>query len=339
MATQYSLRFLELSEVRLQIAEAGDPEAPLVLLVHGWPESWYSWRHQIAALAESGYHVVAPEMRGYGESDSPAEIEAFDIFHLCRDLDDLVVATGHEDATVVGHDWGAIVSWHFALLHPERVNAIVGMSVPYGGRARQSPIATWRAKYEDEFYYILYFQELDAQGKGIAEQEFDGKARQLLERLLVSPDTPRGTPEITDPKRAAGGMLPRLAPPLERPSWLTAEDLDSYVRQFETSGFRGGINYYRNFHRNWELTPHLEGARVPQPALFISGALDQVIRGANHEQLGALLHHGVADLRGIHLIENVGHWVQQEAATETNILLEEFLSTAVGSQTSLTTAP
>ncbi|REJ74531.1 MAG: alpha/beta hydrolase [Acidobacteria bacterium] len=339
MPDQPQLRDHQLPSVRLRVAEAGDPSDPLVVLVHGWPESWYSWRHQIPALAEAGYRVLAPDMRGYGGSEAPEEVGQYDIFHLCDDLAALIQSAGAEHAAIVGHDWGAIVGWHFALLHPEKVNAVAGLSVPYGGRARVSPLETWRTKHGDDFYYILYFQELDDEGRGVAEQEFDAAPRELLSRLLVSPDTPCAEPELSDPARAAGGMIPRLGRPLERPDWLTDADLDYYSQEFARAGFRGGINYYRNFHRNWEQTPHLEGARVPQPALFVSGAEDAVIRGANIDQLAALLAHGVADLRGLHLLPGIGHWVQQEAPELTNEILLNYLSTAVGSQRVMTTAP
>lgn len=324
MPDSYALRQHDVNGIDLRVAHAGPDDGPVVLMVHGWPESWFSWRHQITAFAEAGFRVLAPAMRGYDGSTAPPRVDDYDIFHLCDDLAALLEENSIERATVIGHDWGALVAWHFALLHPSRVRAVAGLSVPYGGRARISPIATWQKQYGDEFFYVLYFQETDAFGGGLAEQEFDSDPRALLRRLYVSPDTPRAVPEVTDPARAAGGMTCRLGEPEGLPEWLSEDEFEEFATQFERSGFRGPINWYRNFHRNWEMTPQFEGARLPQPALFVAGAEDQVIRGANAKQLEALLHHGLADLRGVHLLPDVGHWVQQEAPEKVNDLLLDF---------------
>ncbi len=316
-------RSVETNGIRLRVAEAG--EGPLVLFVHGWPESWYSWRHQMPAVAAAGYRAIAPDMRGFGASDAPPNVEDYAVQELCADLTGLIDAYGQEQAVLVGHDWGAVAGWMCALLAPDRFRAVVNMSVPYGGRAQRSPLENWQDQHGDNFFYILYFQELNEDGSGVAEAEFDADPRALLTRLYTSPDTPRGAPTITDPLRAAGGMVGRVPEPTELPDWLTAADLDYYVGEFERAGFRGGINYYRNFHRNWETTPELAGAMVPQPSLFIAGSEDGVIAGADQEQLEALHARGVADLRGVHLIPGKGHWVQQEAPAEVNALLVDFL--------------
>ncbi|MCW8196029.1 alpha/beta hydrolase [Proteobacteria bacterium 005FR1] len=312
------MRFIESNGIRLRIAEMG--EGPLVILVHGWPESWYSWRHQMPAIAEAGYRVVAPDMRGYGKSDKPRPVEDYDIRQVTADIAGIVDALGEESAILVGHDWGSIVTWNAMLLYPEKFTALVSMSVPYNGRAPISPVDAWRATFKDNFFYILYFQEWN-----MAEREFDADPRGILSRLYASPDTPREPPTITDPKRSAGGWIGRLGAPKELPPWLTQEDLDYYVSEFEEAGFRGGINYYRNFHRNWEITPELSGKQVKQPTVFIAGDKDVVIGGANTEQLSASMKPHVPDLRGVHLIPNTGHWVQQERPEETNKLILEFL--------------
>ena len=172
----------------------------------------------------------------------------------------------------------------------------------------------------DNFYYILYFQE-----PGVAEKEFDADPRGILSRLYLSPDSPREAPAITDPKRAAGGWIPRLGAPKGLPGWLTQADLDYYVDEFKEAGFRGGINYYRNFHRNWETTPQLTGAKITAPVLFIAGDKDVVIRGASAEALTTIMKTAVPGLRGVKLIPNTGHWVQQERPSETNAAILEFL--------------
>ena len=314
------LRVIKSNGIRMRIAEMG--KGPLVLLLHGWPESWYSWRHQLAALAKAGFRAVAPDLRGYGQSDAPKSVEAYDIVNLTADAVGILDALGEETAVVVGHDWGAIVAWHCVLLHPKRFRALVAMSVPYGGRREESLIATFKRGFGDNFFYILYFQK-----PGVAEAEFDADPRGILSRLYLSPDSLREKPELTDPKMAAGGWIPRLGAPKKLPDWLAAEDLDYYVEQFTKAGFRGGINFYRNFHRNWEITPQLADAQIEQPVLFIAGAKDSVIRGATQSQLTAQMSRVVKDLRGVKLIAKIGHWVQQESPEETNTAMVEFLKT------------
>jgi pimeloyl-ACP methyl ester carboxylesterase len=313
-----SLRFIEANGITMRIAEMGS--GPLVIFVHGWPESWYSWRHQLPAVAAAGYRVVAPDMRGYGKSAKPAAVEDYDIHHVSADVVGIVDALGEKTAVLVGHDWGAIVAWQCMLLHPDRFTALVAMSVPFGGRGPQSLVDLLKKAHGDNFFYILYFQE-----PGMAEAEFDADPRAILSRLYLSPDSPREAPVVTDPKRAAGGWIPRLGAARGLPGWLSADDLDYYVNEFEEAGFRGGINYYRNFERNWNTTPELAGAQVPQPVLFIAGSRDVVIRGATAEHLTAMMKPAVPNLRGVKMIPNVGHWVQQETPAETNAAIVEFL--------------
>ncbi len=313
-----TFRMIETNGINMRIAEMG--EGPLVLLIHGWPESWYSWRHQLPALAEAGYHVVAPDMRGYGKTDAPEKVEDYDIEELSADVVGIIDALGEEKAVVMGHDWGSIVAWNCVLLHPERFSALVAMSVPYGGRGDQSLIDQLKAAYGDNFFYILYYQDY-----GVAEKEFDADPHGILSRLYLSPDSPREAPEVTDPKASAGGWIPRLGAAKGLPDWLTQEDLDYYVNEFTEAGFRGGINYYRNFHRNWEITPQLSGAKVKQPVLFVAGEKDIVIRGANAEQLKFMMGNATEDLRDVVLIPEIGHWVQQEAPEKTNEAVVNFL--------------
>ena len=245
----------------MRIAEMG--QGPLVVLLHGFPESWYSWRHQLPALAGAGYHAVAPDMRGYGQTDKPAAVEDYDIQHLTADVVGIIDALGEKTAVVVGHDWGALVAWNAVLLHPDRFTGLVAMSVPYGGRAAVSPLETMRKTYGENFYYILYFQE-----PGVAEAEFDKDPRGFLSRLVsVARLTPRASPDYrsqTQRRRMdrPDGRVQGTA------AWLTQADLDYYVREFTGAGFRGGINYYRNFHRNWETTPQLTGRKIAQPTLL-----------------------------------------------------------------------
>lgn len=315
-----AFRRVEANGISMRIAEAGET-GPLVLLAHGWPESWYSWRHQLRFLADNGYRAVAPDMRGYGGTDAPPDVGDYDIVHLTDDMTGLLDALGEETAVIAGHDWGAIVAWHAALMHPGRFTGLIAMSVPYGGRPARSPMDRWRAAYGDDFFYILYHNEPG----GAAEAEYDGDPRGILSRLYLSPGSPRAAPTITDPKRSAGGWIGRLGAPLGLPDWLTREDLDYVVGEFERAGFRGGVNYYRNFHRNWEITGHLAGAKVAVPTLFIAGERDVVIAGADAAALTAAMGRATEDLRGVLLIPDAGHWVQQEAPERTNRAMLEFL--------------
>ncbi len=312
-------RLVESGEVTLKVYEMG--EGPLVLLVHGWPELAYSWRYQMPALAAAGYKVVAPDMRGYGDSDNPFEVSAYTIQKLTQDLVNIIDFYGEDKASLVGHDWGAIVSWHAVLLHPTRFDSYFAMSVPYDGRSPIPPVDGMSVAMQDNFFYILYFQK-----DGVAEAEFDANPRAILSRLYLEPDSPRMPPELTDPKMAAGGWIPRLGKPTASPSWLSDADLDYYVSKFEASGFRGGINYYRNFNNNWKSTPQLEGATIDIPVKFLAGEQDVVIRGANAESLEKRMSATCNDFRGVILYPDTGHWVQQEEAERVNADLIAFLS-------------
>ncbi|MCZ6641040.1 MAG: alpha/beta hydrolase [Gammaproteobacteria bacterium] len=315
-----TFRYIETNGIRMRIAEMGD-EGPLVLLAHGWPESWYSWRHQIPVLANAGYRVVVPEMRGYGKTDAPDSVEDYDIVHLAADMVGVLDALGEEKATIVGHDWGALVASNSVLLHPDRFSSLVLMSVPHRPRGATSPMAAMKARTGDNFFYIMYHNEPG----GVAEAEYDDNPRGLLSRLYLSPGSPREAPEVTDPKRSAGGWIPRLGAAVGLPDWLTQADLDYYVAQFESTGFRGGVNYYRNFQRNWEITEHLADAKITVPTLFIAGEKDVVIGGATAPMLTSMMAGVVDDLRDVVLVPEIGHWIQQEDPVATNEALLKFL--------------
>ena len=311
---------IETNGIRMRLAEMGS-KGPLVLLAHGWPESWYSWRHQLTALSEAGFRVVAPDMRGYGETDAPEEIDKYDIEQLSADMVGILDALGEETATIVGHDWGAPVASHSALIYPDRFTKLVIMSVPYTGRQDQNPLEGLKAVFQDNFFYILYHNE---QG-GVAEKEYDSDPRGLLSRFYLSPDSPREEPKITDSKRSAGGFLPRIGAAKGLPGWLKQKDLDYVVNQFEKAGFRGGVNYYRNIERNWEITEDLEDFAIKVPTLFLAGSQDMVIRGATKEMLQSSMEKSIPNLQEVILLPNIGHWVQQEAPEETNQALLNFL--------------
>lgn len=302
--------------VRLRITEAG--EGPLVLLLHGFPESAYSWRHQLRALAEAGYHAVAPDQRGYATSDAPQAIEAYDQVELAADVAGLIDAMGAERAVVVGHDWGAPVAYHTALLHPDKVRAVVGMSVPWGGRPSRPPLPRLHELFKDVFFYMIYFQT-----PGVAEAELETDTRRSLRTFFYSAsgDAPRGggftphppTARLLDTMSDCGDALPR---------WLSPTDLDVYTADFTRSGFRGPLNWYRNFDRTWERTAAL-ASRIEQPALFLVGDRDPVLaftRGQLDRMRASVPH-----LANSIVLQGCGHWIQQERPDEVNAALIGFL--------------
>lgn len=315
-----TFRYIKTNGITMRIAEMGD-EGPLVLMAHGWPESWYSWRHQIPALARAGYRVVAPDMRGYGKTGAPADVSSYDITTLAADMTGVLDALGEEKATMVGHDWGAIVAAHSVLLHPNRFSSLIIMSVPHRGRGPSSPIPAMKTRTGDNFFYMLYHNEAG----GVAEAEYDSDPRGILSRLYLSPDSPREEPAVTNPLRSAGGWIPRLGAAKGLPDWLEQQDLDYLVGQFEASGFRGGVNYYRNIGRNWETTEQLVGSSIEVPTLFIAGEKDIVIGGATKPMLEAAMATAIPNLHDVILVPEVGHWIQQEAPQETNRAMIDFL--------------
>lgn len=316
-------RQLQVGELSMHVAEAG--EGPLVLLCHGFPECWYSWRHQLTALAAAGYHAVAPDMRGYGETTAPAPVDAYTILHLVGDMTGLLAALGKQDAVIVGHDWGSLVAWNAALLRPDKFRAVVGMSVPFLPRIPMRPLAMMKAMAGERFFYILYFQE-----PGKAEAELDPRAREMMRGMLYtasgSIDPKHFGKMLNLPKTA--GFLDGLVQPEKLPDWLREEDLEVYAATFEKTGFRGGLNWYRNFDRNWELLAPFADRKVTVPALFVGGLRDAVVTGPELKEPGPgvqMLGTFCDDLRGKVLIEGAGHWNQQEAPEATNAALIEFL--------------
>jgi pimeloyl-ACP methyl ester carboxylesterase len=314
------IEFLTVESNGIQMRVASMGEGPVVLFAHGWPESWYSWRHQIKAVADAGFRALAPDMRGYGKTDAPEDVTSYNQVNLAADMVGILDALNIDSATMVGHDWGAPVATHSVLLYPERFNSLVLMNVPHGGRGPGNPMDAMRERTGDNFFYMVYHNEPG----GVAEAEYDSDPRGFLSRIYLSPDSPREPPEVTDPKRAAGGWIPRLGAAKGLPDWLAQADLDYYVSQFEAAGFRGGVNYYRNFGLSWELTAELDQT-VRVPALFIAGDKDLVIGGASAEQLRGMMASTVPQLTDVVLIPGIGHWVQQEAPMETNAALLAFL--------------
>ena len=304
-------RKVAVNGVELHVVEEGS--GPPVILAHGFPELSYSWRHQIPALADAGYHVLAPDQRGYGKSSRPDAISDYDIHHLTDDLIGLLDHIGEEKAVFVGHDWGSMVVWQLSLLHPDRVAGVCGMSVPFLPRGPMSPVTMMRSVFGDSFFYILYFQE-----PGVADANLGADAGKTMRGMLAGLSPNAMMPEgITD----ASGFAERLPQVETLPDWLSQAELDHYTAEFTRTGFTGGINWYRNFDRNWETTPQLEGAHVTVPSLFIGGALDPVLVMSPPSVQDDFLD----DHRGTVIIDGAGHWVQQETPDQVNAALLEFL--------------
>ncbi|MBY8339195.1 alpha/beta hydrolase [Streptomyces spinosirectus] len=311
-------RTIDVNGIRLHIAEHG--EGPLVVLLHGFPESWRSWRHQFGPLADAGFRVVAPDQRGYGRSDRPAEVSAYSILHLVGDVVGLIRALGEEQAYVVGHDWGAPVAWHTALLRPDLVLGVAGLSVPPPFRSAEPPLAVMDRRFDGRFYWN-YFNR-----PGVADAEFARDTRTTLRKFffMASGDAPGAVGVEQMLVEHGRGWLESAPDPEVLPPWFTEADLDALTEDF-SGGFTGALNWYRNLDRNWELTAPWHGAVVNTPALYVYGDRDPV--PAFTPDLIAALPRLMPSLRREPLeLAGCGHWTQQERPDEVNSALVDFLS-------------
>ncbi|CAN5400791.1 alpha/beta hydrolase [soil metagenome] len=301
--------------VRLHYVEQGS--GPLVVLCHGWPESWYSWRNQIETLANAGYRVVAPDQRGYGHSDTPLAVEAYGIFDLVGDLVGLVHSLGEEKAILIGHDWGSMVAAPTALLRPDIFDAVGLLSVPYIPRRSVRPAMRFETMSQKRHFYQAYFQSV-----GHVEKELEEDLRKtILGVLYTASGDWSGNGFAVFEKNTR--LVDNLAIPEKLPAWLTEQDISQYVEQFGASGFRGPINWYRNMDRNWAATAFLSGAKLSQPTIFIAGEKDGVLKIAAEEY--EALERNVPNLTKKVLIPGAGHWIQQERSSEVNELLISFV--------------
>lgn len=306
---------------RIHLAEHGPEDGRPVVMIHGFPESWYSWRHQLLALGQAGYRAIAIDVRGYGRSAAPADIEAYAMTALVGDVVAVIDDLGVEAAAVLGHDWGAPIAWNTALLRPDRVLGVAGLSVPYAGRGDVRPLAAFRAMAGDEIFYIDYFQE-----PGVAESEVETDLAGWLRGFYftASAEADLSAPSMGLVTRGAQ-LRDRLQHPDEgQMAWMSDDDFAYYLGEFERTGMTGGFNRYRNIERDWtELAPWRH-APIDVPALFIGGDRDgptQLGKGAidRFDQTLPKLTRSV-------ILENCGHWTQQEQPEAVNELLLEFLS-------------
>ena len=311
--TEITHRTIDTNGIKMHIAEAG--EGPLVLMLHGFPELWYSWRHQLPALAAAGYHAVAPDVRGYGGTDAPKAIEAYSMKEMTADAVGVLDALGEQTAVVVGHDWGAPMAWNSAVLYPDRFRAVVGMSVPYMPRSPMPPLQLMRQMFANNFFYIIYFQQ-----PGIAEAELNGDVRKMMHYFLygASGDSTPGAGMMGKPADAK--LLDGMPEPKPM-AWLSDADLDYFVSEFERTGFTGGLNRYRNMDRDWEELPQIGVSKIEQPSMFIAGAKDPVIAFTSADSMKPL----APNMKQMVSLPGAGHWTQQERPDEVNAALIDFL--------------
>lgn len=318
-------RQVDVNGIHLHITEQG--EGPLVLHCHGFPETSYAWRHQQRALAEAGYRAVAPDLRGYGRSDRPEDIAAYTTLDVVGDLVALLDALDERTAVIVGGDWGATVAWQAAQLRPDRFRAVVALGVPLMGRAPMVP-STLFPQTPDAQFYTHYFSN-----PGVAEQEFERDVAATLRKIYfaASGDAgPRDDPHTPNPfgmVARGGGLLDALPDPHPLPAWLSPDDLSVFADSFARSGFRGGLNYYRNLDRNWEVQRAFEGVTVNVPALFLIGERDTGRAIPGMDDIIAAMPLLAPGLRGSKVIPGAGHWLQQEAPEAVTEALLEFLKT------------
>nr|AVA18035.1 epoxide hydrolase [Euphorbia corallioides] len=299
--------------INMHVASIG--KGPPILFLHGYPELWYSWRNQLLSLSSLGYHCIAPDLRGYGHTDAPESVEKYTVFHIVGDLVGLLDALKIEQVFLVAHDWGAIIAWYFCLFRPDRIKALVNTSVPF---LHRDPNVTFVQNYRNLFgddFYIVRYQEL---GKPEAEYAKINTAK--LFRIILTNRNP--DPEATLPKD-----IGKLPDPAILPCWLTEKDVDYYAHKFDQTGFTGGINYYRNLDRTWELTAAWSGAQVKVPTKFIVGDLDLTY---NIPGMKEYIHDGgfksdVPLLEEVIVLKNVAHFLNQEKPDEITNHIYDFI--------------
>jgi pimeloyl-ACP methyl ester carboxylesterase len=314
-------RDIVLADIRLRAAIEGT--GPLVVMVHGFPESWYSWRHQMTPIAQAGFTACAIDVRGYGGSDKPHPVEAYAMERMIADVAGVIeVLSPDKRAILIGHDWGAPIVWNSAFVRPDRVRAVCGLSVPHFGVPTRPFTEIFDEVFtqKNRFFYQAYFQK-----EGVAEAEAEKDIRSFLRKFYyaLSGDAPDGA--WPNDKKADATLLQGLVDPDTFPAWLTPADLDYYVREFESSGLRGPINRYRNHVRDFAYMQQFQGRKIGQPALFIGGSRDLVLTMFGRVDFVPIMRAQIPDLRGWDVLEGCGHWTQQERPQEVNERLLRWL--------------
>jgi pimeloyl-ACP methyl ester carboxylesterase len=319
MSATAQTRTVSVNGIQLHIAEDGPATGPLAICCHGWPELGYSWRHQVPALVNAGYRVVVPDMRGFGKTEAPQAIDQYSVLHMVGDIVGLVKELGAQQAVIIGHDWGAPIAWNCAMMRPDVFPKVIAMSVPHRPRGPAAPIKILKQQGMHNYYWC-YFQE-----PGVAEAEFERDVPTTFRKIVygVSGNAP-GDRENPLMLADGAGFLDRLAVPENLPSWVSESDLKVFIAEYQRTGFRGGLNWYRNLDRNWELTAAWEGAIIKQPALFIAGTRDPVIAGKRGEMAIEAMQKAVPNVQKV-MIDGAGHWIQQERPAEVNAAMLSFL--------------
>ena len=325
------MNFQLLDGYNQKIRAVVEGEGPLVVLVHGWPESWYSWRHQIEPLAKAGFKVAAIDVRGYGGSDKPHEIAAYSLKNIAADVAGVIDSLGYKEAYLFGHDWGGPIVWTTGLLYQDTIKAVGALSVPYTPVGEKSLIQLFRELYKGKFFYQLYFQE-----EGVAEAEFEADVRKALEITYFSADG-RGMQimmeNISNPEyqKTPDSKMLENSPKFDTyPNWLTQEDMNYFIKEFEQSGFRGPFNRYRAQDIDFEELQEFKNMAYPLPACFITGTLDPVNffardESASEADILEAFTKNYEDLRKVEILDGIGHWTQQESPEAVTDHMIDFL--------------
>ena len=319
-------KIVESNGINIRLAMMG--EGPLVIFCHGWPESWYSYRHQLPVVADAGFKAVAYDVRGYGESDKPYEVEAYTMRNMTNDVIGIIDVLGYDTAITIGHDWGGPIALNTAALNEDRITATGTLSVPFTGRGPMPTLDLWKEIYKDRFFYQLYFQK-----EGIAEEEFESDLSKSLFMTYTNSDGrgmkfnfEKGQSGLVTEKTKDSTFLEGMEMFKDFPNWFTKEDLDYFVSQFEMSGLRGPFNRYRAQNIDWHEIPELEGKILEQPAFFVTGTLDPVNFFVPTDQsLTERIKPNYKNLLFAEELEGIGHWTQQEAPEEVNNFILNFL--------------
>ena len=320
-------KVVESNGINIRLAVMG--EGPLVIFCHGWPESWYSYRHQLPVVAKAGFKAVAYDVRGYGESDKPHEIEAYSMRNMTNDVIGIIDALDYDTAITIGHDWGGPIALNTAALNEDRITATGTLSVPFNSRGPMPTLDLWKEIYKDRFFYQLYFQK-----EGIAEEEFESDLTRALFMTYTNSDGrgmkfnfEKGQSGLVPEKTKDSTFLEGMEVFEDFPDWFSKEDLDYFVSQFEISGLRGPFNRYRAQNIDWHEIPELEGKILEQPAFFVTGTLDPVNFFVPSDQsLTDRIKPNYKNLLFAEELEGIGHWTQQEAPDEVNSFILDFLN-------------
>jgi pimeloyl-ACP methyl ester carboxylesterase len=303
--------------INMHVASIGKQQSPVILFLHGFPELWYSWRHQMISLSSIGYRCIAPDLRGYGDTDAPPSAASYTVFHLVGDLIGLLDSLEVEQVFLVGHDWGAIIAWYFCLFRPDRIKSLVNLSVPFIPRNPQlKTLDGFRATLGDEFY-VVRFQEVGEMEEDLAQQN----TTEIMKKFLL-PSSP--TELFRIPKKTGYRGFPKVQ---NLPAWLSEEDVNYFSSKFKHTGFTGGLNYYRALNLDWELTAPWTGVQVKVPTMFVMGDLDIVYYFPGMKDY---IHNGgfkkdVPDLRDVVIMEGVGHFINQEKPHEITTAIYDFI--------------